>query len=274
MKTNLLNLLKISTICLLLSNAVSAQNPDILKIYSELPDEYFSLRVFDEKPLFNLTTRKEFLSEEYLDSRDGLYKANLYDYDEYYEGENSDSSLTIDSDFCISIKQESGWASYRFDFEGNSNILDMIIIEKDSNFYLAILEQYQPGMGVPSIVETNFFPIRNSEVINEKHAIELPKLDLSSYYSKKDLKKINTKMLKGVEIPYLMEIKIVEGEANICLRPDLVELTWKMSEIIEFQNEDELLEYERLLEAETILGFEDLEEAKQLCLPLKEFIKF
>jgi len=273
MKTKLLSLLMISMVCLLLSNAVSAQKPDIKKIYSELPDEFFSLRIFDEEPLFNLYTRNEYLSEEYLDSKDGLYKANLYDYNEYYDGEESDTSLTIYSDFTISINQESGLASYRFEFEGNSNKLDMIIIEKDANFYLAIFEQYNPGMGVPAMVEINYFPIRNSEVINEKHALELPKLDWNSFYSDDDLKKINTKMLDGVNIPYLMNLEVVEGAANLSLIPDLVGLTWQMSQTIEFKNNEELFEYERYMQAETILGFEDLMEAKPVYILFKDLIK-
>ena len=93
MKTNLLNLFLISIICLLLGTALSAQKPDIKKIYSELPDEFFSLRIFeDSNPLFQSSTRNEFLREEFFDSKDGLYKASFWDYDVYYDYEVIDTS--------------------------------------------------------------------------------------------------------------------------------------------------------------------------------------
>jgi len=258
----------------LLSNAVSAQKPDILKIYSELPDEFFSLRIFDDAdPLFNLATRNEYLNEEFFDAKDGLYKGSMWNYNDYYDSEEPDSNFVMEPDYWIGINKQFDFAYYKFDYEGNRNNLYMFICEKNSEYYLAIFEQYNPGMGVPAMVEINYFPIRNSEVINEKHALELPKLDWNSFYSDDDLKKINTKMLDGVNIPYLMNLEVVEGAANLSLIPDLVGLTWQMSQTIEFKNNEELFEYERYMQAETILGFEDLMEAKPVYILFKDLIK-
>ncbi|MDD3860325.1 MAG: hypothetical protein PHW83_09015 [Bacteroidales bacterium] len=274
MKTNLLNLFLISIICLLLGNVLSAQKPDIKKIYSELPDEFFSLRIFeDSNPLFHSPTRNEFLREEFFDSKEGMYIASFWDYGDYYGYEEIDTNLVVEPNYWIKINQEYGLASYKFEYEGNTHNLDMIIVEKESKSYLVILERYNPGMGVPAIVETNVFPIINSEVINEKHPISIPQLKWTSFYSKEIVKKINTKLLKGVNIPYLIDVEIVGGESNLCLSPNIVELTWRMSEIIEFENDDELMEYERYLEAEKILGFKDLEKSKPVYIQLKDLIK-
>ena len=273
MKTNLLNLLLVSIMCLALSNAVSAQKPDIQKIYSVLPVEFFSLKIFDDAdPLFNLTKRNEYLNEEFFDAKDGLYKGSMWSYEDYYGSEEPDSNFVIEPNYWIGINKQLDFAYFKFDYEGNSNKLDMIIIEKDSNFYLAIIEQYRPGMGVPAKVETNFFPIKNSEVVNEKHAIEIPKLDLSSFYSKKDLKKVNTKMLKGVKIPYLIEVEIIEGEANLIITSDLEELVWRMTEVVEFESA-ELYGHDRYLEAQRILGLEGLAEPKPVYVLLKDLMK-
>jgi hypothetical protein len=71
----------------------------------------------------------------------------------------------------------------------------------------------------------------------------------------------------------LIDIEVIEGRANLSISADLVALTWQMSQIMEFENNDELFEYERYMEAETILGLESLVEAKPVYVLLKDLMK-
>ncbi|HOZ29583.1 MAG TPA: hypothetical protein PLL66_01585 [Bacteroidales bacterium] len=255
-------------------NPIFAQKPDILKIYTELPDEFLSLKIFeDSQPLFQLTNRNEFLKEKFFDKKDGLYKASFWDFEEYYGYDEPDTTLVVDTNYWIEINRENSLASYKFDYEGNIHKLDFVIIQKKSEYFLAILEQYKPGMGVPCIIETNSFPATTSGVINNKHHIEIPQFKWNCFYPKEDVKKLNKKLLKGVEIPYLIGVKIIDNQANICLSPDIDELVWRMSENIEFADNDDMSEYDRYLETQKILGLENLPESRQKCIPLIELIE-
>lgn len=261
---------------------LNAQESKLVKLYRDLPDEFFQLRPFDNtKILFSKKVRTHFLQPKYYNANVDEYSANLFrDIDGYYDTEQIEIDTTseyyyasdYEPNYFLRINENLSWISYEYDFEGQNTKLDFIIVKGKDSKHLVLLEQYLPGMGVPNAQKYSVYKLDKNNNRLESKDISFPEFDWKTFYSSRVVKKIRTDLIGEYITPYKVNVEIVSDKLNICLTPDLNELAWRMSEVLEF-NEDNGIE-QAFMDTFGKLGIDNLPAAKPVCIPINKFIKF
>ncbi len=260
---------------------LSAQESDLVKLYRDLPDEFFQLRPFDNtKVLFSKKVRTHYLQPKYYNANTNEYTANLFrDIDGYYDNEPTEIDTTsefyyasdYEPNYFLKINESLGWISYEYDYEGQNTKLDFIVFKGKDSKYLILLEQYLPGMGVPNKQKYSVCELDENNNRLESKDMSFPEFDWKTFYSSKVVKKIRTDLIGDYITPYKVNVEIVSDKLNIFLTPDLNELAWRMSEVLEFDEDNGI--GQAFMDTFTKLGIDKLPDAKPVCIPVNKLTK-
>ncbi len=221
----LMKKLKILSLSLFAPLILTAQMTDILELYKNLPDEYFSIRVFGDITLFGHEYRTQYLFDEYFDREERIFKASYWSQEEY---DPNDSLSEIQYNYFIKHDEEKEYVSFKYYYEGNHSSLDMFLINFENEKYLVIAEMYKPGLGVPKIIAINYYKI-DKIMPSDKQEITLPDFNWKDYYNRRQLKRLNNEFIGSISNPTYFSIDYSKDTPYIIIYPDFNEFAWKFA---------------------------------------------
>lgn len=263
--------------------SVFSQESELVRLYKEFPDSLLKLYYYhnDEVPVFSQDSRTHFLNKCYYDKTRDEYSANMFrEIDGWYEGSDSKpmpdttaedyNSYDYENNYVLKIHEDVGHISYEYNYEGQNSTLDFIVIRETDLYYVVLLEQYMPGMGVPNVQEFTAYKFDLENNLIGTIPLNFPAFRWENFYPKGKVKKVRKDLIGEYSVPYKVRVSDNYREVFICLSPDLDELAWRMSEVLEFDKEIGV--GEAYFECFVKLGIDKLPEVKMLCSPIAGFI--
>lgn len=263
--------------------AVSSQELELVRLYKEFPDSLLKLYYYHdtESPVFSGDSRSHFFNKCYYDKTRDEYSANMFrEIDGWYDGADSKptpdttaedyNAYDYENNYVLKIHENVGRISYEYNYEGQSSKLDFIVIRDADLYYIVLLEQYMPGMGVPNLQEFTAYKFDLENNLIGTIPLSFPVFRWENFYPRGKARKVRKDLLSDYTVPYKVSVSDNYHEVFICLRPDLDELAWRMMLVLEFG--DEMGIGEAYQETYSKLGFDDLPKAKTLCSPVVGFI--
>jgi hypothetical protein len=259
-----------------------AQDSELVKLYKEFPDSLFQLYYYHDadEPVFAFDRRTRYLKPCFYDTAKAEYSANMFrEMDGYYD--NADSKPVPDTSaedyysddyethYTLKIHEQSERISFIYDYESQGAKLDFIVVRESDSYSVVLLEQYLPGMGVPNLQKFTVCKFDLEQHLLSVDSLSFPQFKWANFYSKRNVKKIRHDLIGEYKIPYKVKVNSVESKVFICLEPDLNELAWRISEVLEFEEDNGVGgAYEDTFE---ILGLNKLPSAQVLCGNIKGF---
>jgi hypothetical protein len=270
-------------VALFSASSISSQESELVRLYKEFPDSLLKLYYYHdtESPVFSCDSRTHFLNKCYYDKTRDEYSANMFrEIDGWYEGADSKpmpdttaedyNSYDYENNYVLKIHEDVGRISYEYNYEGHCSKLDFIVIRENDLYYVVLLEQYLPGLGVPNLQEFTAYKFDLENNLIGTIPLSFPVFRWENFYPKGKVKKVRKDLIGEYSVPYKVRVSDNYREVFICLSPDLDELAWRMSEVLEF--DEEIGVGEAYLECFVKLGIDKLPEAKTLCIRVRGFI--
>ncbi|MDD3686741.1 MAG: hypothetical protein PHE56_08235 [Bacteroidales bacterium] len=267
----------------LLAFNLMAQESELVRLYKEFPDSLLKLYYYhnDEVPVFSQDSRTHFLNKCYYDKNRDEYSANMFrEIDGWYEGADSKpmpdttaedyNSYDYEDNYVLKIHEDVGRISYEYNYEGQCTKLDFILVRETDMYYIVLLEQYLPGMGVPNLQEFTAYKFDFDNNLISTIPIPLPIFGWEDFYPRRKAKKIRRDLIGDLRMPYKLSVSDNYREVFICISPDLDDLAWRIMQTLEFGEEIGI--GEAYQETYSKLGFDGLPKAQTLCIRIRGFI--